>query len=251
MGEARQRQTLTKRLLEQHPNCIYCGGINPGDDVDHAPPISMFDGRQRPRGLMFSACRRCHTATRVSDSLAGIVSRFYPDPTTEVQRGDIEKTVKAMCRHHPEIVREFGLDRTYQREGPVPLNVGDMLSGHMNRFAARMGFALHFEKTGAAIPLSGAVFVRWYSNDDAIRGNVPLELFQVLGPDTSLRQGRFSVEDQYSYATADDGERHAFFCTFRKSFATLSFTANDVGKLTMPEGGTEHPRLFRPGFLWT
>jgi hypothetical protein len=119
----------------------------------------------------------------------------------------------------------------------------------MNRFAARMGFALHFETTGIAIPASGAAFVRWYSNADALEGNLPAELLQAMGPDVSLQQGSFSVDRQFSYATLNDGERYAFFCSFRRAFATLSFTADEVSKLRLPDGIVEHDRLFRPGFL--
>jgi hypothetical protein len=41
---------------------------------------------------------------------------------------------------------------------------GPILNRHILPFAAKLGFALHFEMTGNAIPVAGGLKVMWFSN---------------------------------------------------------------------------------------
>lgn len=67
----------------------------------------------------------------------------------------------------------------------------------MTRFGAKLALALHYEFTGNIVPLSGGVLVRWFSNHDAIAGGIPPSLFDVLREPMTLRQGTWSVPEQF------------------------------------------------------
>jgi hypothetical protein len=38
-----------------------------------------------------------------------------------------------------------------------------LVTKHMGVFGAKLGFALHFEATGSAVPLNGGVQSRWFT----------------------------------------------------------------------------------------
>jgi hypothetical protein len=80
---------------------------------------------------------------------------------------------------------------------------GPILSRHVLTFAAKLGFALHFETTHACIPPAGGAMVMWFSNLQALNGDIPQELFGLLPAPKSLQQGRKGVGNQFQYSTAE------------------------------------------------
>jgi hypothetical protein len=94
MGEAKQKLGLKLRtraaLLADAPGCIYCAGENVATTIEHMPPISAFEGRQRPKGFEFPACRTCNNNTGHSDLVAALLSRIWPDAESEVQKRDVK-----------------------------------------------------------------------------------------------------------------------------------------------------------------
>jgi hypothetical protein len=79
MSEAKIKRRAHAAILEKHSWCIYCGGASRADTIEHMPPISMFNGRQRPKGLEFPTCRECNNGTSLSDTVASLLARAYPD----------------------------------------------------------------------------------------------------------------------------------------------------------------------------
>ena len=57
MSEAKVKRRAHAAILKAHPWCIYCGGIYPANTIEHMPPIAMFDGKKRPKGLEISHMR--------------------------------------------------------------------------------------------------------------------------------------------------------------------------------------------------
>jgi hypothetical protein len=51
---------------------FYCGGMNEATTIDHMPPITIFDHRQRPRGLESSACKPCNSGGRLAEQIVGL-----------------------------------------------------------------------------------------------------------------------------------------------------------------------------------
>lgn len=247
MGEAKRRKSTNTRVLERNPFCVYCGGSVSAVDVDHVPPLSIFDGRHRPREPLVGICKPCHEGTRECDAVASIMSRLAQSPENEIQRQDLRNSARALAGRFRELATELGLDRAVDDGKPGFLSPGPKLHAYMNRFSARMGFGFHYHCTGNPVPASGGALVRWYSNYDAIAGNIKQELFSILGDDLTLSQGRFNVASQFQYSVGGGDGIHVYFCSFRRAFATLAFVFDDPKAL--PDGDRSRSFICVPGFL--
>ena len=126
---------------------------------------------------------------------------------------------------------------------------GPLLNRSIHIFGAKLGFALHYAVTGRIIPPEGGVAVRWFSNFDAVTGGIPPEAIRVLGSPHTLRQGKWEVEEQFDYAFAvtEDAMMAAYFSTFRKSFAVLSWVSDDEARFR----DIADVQVLRPGMFWS
>ncbi len=104
VGEAKSKRRRHAAVLTAHPWCIYCGGINPADTIEHMPPIAMFDDNQRPKGLEFSACQDCNNGTRLSDTVASLLARSYPDAS---KPDDLERLLGGVRNNIPGLIEEM------------------------------------------------------------------------------------------------------------------------------------------------
>ncbi len=256
MGEAKRKQRRKEAFLKEHPNCCYCGGMTPASTVDHVPSRQMFTFKRRPKGLEVPACHVCNQVTRQHEQAAAMLGRIYPDGPTEAERDEIRLIMRAVHTNIPGLLEEmraspeqeacFATARIGMPGARGVLNCsGPLLNRSVQIFGAKLGFAFHYAHTGRIIPPEGGVAVRWYSNYDAVTGGIPPELFQILGEDRTLEQGKWSVGDQFNYTTAipEDGNMAAYFSTFRRSFAVLSWISEDVAGFD----GIENMQIHRPG----
>jgi hypothetical protein len=255
MGEAKAKGRRHAQKREEQPFCVYCGGDSPTETIDHMPPITIFAGRRRPRGLEFGACTGCNAGSKGAEQILGMLSRLYPDvqPDREDEFRDILQGVK---NNHPALFEEMQATETQQAEGKLSRLPGDVLNvsgpivnSAVKTVGAKLGLAMHFEKTRRLVPKSGAVAVRWFSNVDALTAHPALsaQVFRLLGPPETLAQGTFQVGDQFTVASsvAAGSRLSAHFATFRFSLSILTAVAEDAAQLAfIPE-----PSLYRPGWL--
>jgi hypothetical protein len=159
MGEAKVRRRAHARLLAKNPGCIYCSGANRGTTVEHMPPIMMFDQRQRPNGLEFPTCDGCNHGTSLTDLVASLLGRIYPDTETEIGTRELKKLLEGVSNNAPGLLEEMLLDETEQRRvlrdipnrppGTTVLRAnGPIITEHMRIFGAKLGLALHVELHG-------------------------------------------------------------------------------------------------------
>lgn len=57
--------------------------------MEHYPPRSIFDGKHRPKGMEFGACKECNEASREADLVAATLSRMMPNPKTSTGREEM------------------------------------------------------------------------------------------------------------------------------------------------------------------
>jgi len=257
MGEAKRRRRSNAERLATEPGCIYCAGRKPATTLDHMPPRAIFSAKHRPKGLEFPCCEACNAGTKTTDQVAALISRILPDASTEEGLAEVRKYLQGVANNAPGLLEEMSGPPAWRNAaaGRVPAGMhplycaGPLVSHHMEAFAAKFGFAMHFEVTGQPIGPNGAVAARWYSNADVLEGKFPMEAWGVMGDPATLEQGTFQVAEQFEYAWAvgEDGSFGMFLGTFRQSFAVLAFTT------TGPREIFEKPlvllRLWRPGDL--
>ncbi len=236
MGEASKRKRGHHDLLRRNPWCIYCGA--PADTVEHMPPMMMFRAKQRPKGLEFPSCQPCNNGTAHSDLVASTLGRAMVEE--EADRGDVRKLYEAMMNNTPAVVVELQRMRPIrQRQALRRLGVspefgmwtvdGPLVAGYMLTFAAKLDFALHFELFEARVPQEGGVYPLWFSNVQALEGELPQALLHFVPELRTLRQGLKHVGDQFLYSARKTQEGHngLFYAQFRQAFAVAGVTALD------------------------
>ena len=257
MGEAKRKSQRKQPFLKQNPYCCYCGGSTAATTVDHVPSIQMFSLRRRPQGLEVPACNSCNHATRSHEQVAALLGRIYPDGATQSEREEMQRIMRAVRNNNPGLLEEMmpspRQERRFAQSGSsLPIDAagvlncsGPLLNRSIQAFGAKLGLALHYANTGLVIPAAGGVAVRWYSNYDDLTGGIPRDLFQILGRRETLKQGRWNASEQFSYAYAitENAEMAAYFSTFRKSFAVVSWVSADISGFA----GVDNIHVHRPG----
>jgi hypothetical protein len=256
MGQAKAKRRSHAALLASGPGCIYCAGAAIATTIEHMPPISLFEGRQRPKGLEFPACEACNNGTGHSDLVAAMLARTWPDANSQTQRKDVAKIFKAIDNNVPGLLQEMNPGRAAEKLARKQHNLsadlhplradGPILTHHILTFAAKLGFALHYDAKGSPIPTAGGALVMWFSNLQAMRGQIPSSLFDMLPSPSTLQQGTKSVAEQFKYSYATGERDHMlYFATFNNGFAVGGVTALDKSLLLQSQQG-RFP-IFAPG----
>jgi hypothetical protein len=251
MGEASQRKKSKQALLKEWPFCVFCGGTEPATTIEHCPPRMMFRGKQRPNDLVFPSCKRCNLGTRRSDLVASLLGRVYPDGT-DLDTADLRKVLQAVANNLPGLLQEMMLSDAKQAAAKMPVGWvlranGPILTSHILTFGAKLGLALHFELHKRAVPSSGGVLPIWFSNVQAVRGEIPNDLLAMLPAPRTMAQGKRHVGDQFQYSWTTTDERHhtLLYAVFRESFAIAATTADDRTQFLDKWKGRY--RVFAPG----
>lgn len=240
-------RSLSKAVLSANPWCVFCGGRQPAETVDHIPPISVFTGRDRPKGLEFSACHSCNQGTRRYDQVFALLSRFHGDEEgSEQYQNDIQQLIIAISNNYPEIITELtGAAHPSYNQGAL-LEVGPNIFNTISHIGAKIGLALHFELKKRIVPLHGGVLVSPIFNFEAMQEGLPSEILAFFPHEKTLMQGKKSVPNQFTYSSLHEGNISAHWVTFRQAFGLQIFVVEDLESL----GGKFDRELFvQPGWI--
>jgi hypothetical protein len=185
-----------------------------------------------------------------------MLARMWPDAESEVQRKDVVKIFRAIENNIPALLREMNPGRAAEKLARKLHNLsadvhplradGPLLTRHILTFAATLGFALHYDAKGTPIPIDGGVLVMWFSNLQAMKGQIPKMLFDLLPSPSTLRQGTKSVVNQFKYSYATGERDHMlYFASFNNSFAVGGVTAPD--RSLFLEAQKDRFPIFTPG----
>lgn len=215
MGEGKSRRQRRGELLKLEPRCIYCAEVP--TTVEHMPPISMFQRRQRLGGLEFASCESCNVGTKSADVIAGFISRLQPTGGAsglmfeESFRllGTIEQIAPGFraefCR------REKAKETLVKSSGGVLFKAvqvhadGPILRRNMTVFAAKLGMALYREHVGAALPIGGGVYTKWFLNA-GLSDNEAKAMLSKMPIPGELKQGQKTSTTQFAYRYNCDGK---------------------------------------------
>ncbi len=256
MGQAKHKRQAHAAILAAHSGCIYCAATNVATTIEHMPPISVFEGRQRPKGFEFPACGPCNNGTSHSDLVAALLARIWPDANSEIQKKDVRKLLRAVANNIPQLLHEMNIGRAGEKlarkQHNLPIDAhpmranGPILTHHIHTFAAKFGFALHHEVNGEPLPATGGVQVMWFSNVQALNDQIPQMLVDVLPIPSTLQQGAKSVAEQFKYSFATAERDHLLYlASFNKSFAVAGITAMD--RTLYLEKHSDRLPVFKPG----
>jgi hypothetical protein len=200
----------------------------------------MFRGKQRPKGLEFPTCAPCNHGSSHADLVASLIGRFDPDAGGEQGQRDFLKLLSGINNNIPGLLDEMKIGRAGQklalrRLPPLPAGSelmrvdGPLVKEHMKMFAAKLGFALHYEMFGTPVPAEGGVQPMWFTNVQVMTGDLPIDLLSLLPSMQTLKQGRMEVSDQFQYTSrrTEEGRHSLFYGKFWSAFAVAAVTAMD------------------------
>ena len=260
MGESNAKRRSHAAILEKAKGCIYCAEKSPATQIDHMPPRSMFRMQQRPKGLEFPSCAACNQGTSRLDVVATFMARTYPGIDNEADSAEWDKVLKEVTRVAPKIVKEMWMPEPEMRTLMQAHDIygeklaafradGPVLSAHMQAYAAKIGFALHYEYHQVSVPESGRVQVRWFTSHEVVSGHLPDSLTQNIGPVDYLRQGKITSEFTFEYGHGKfEGrpEIDLYYAKVRDSFVAASFVVCNDEHLPFMDGDLA---TFSPGDL--
>lgn len=233
-----------------HPLCIFCGGRAATETRDHVPSRQTFTSRAWPEGYLFPACRACNDATKHSEQVFALLTRTYPNPTTEAEHAELRKIMKGVSNNYPGVLLDIrpsarGVRRFFAERGQIKpldratisiplLNLdGPLVRPHLATVARKIFSALHYMHSGKIIPPEGGIAWRIYSNTEAVEDRLPADIIKILGGQAQPVRSKKLLNDQfdYRYVTVDNGIAAAYFVTFRFSFAMLGAVTLDRAEL--------------------
>jgi hypothetical protein len=236
--------TTTQRFIREHPICCFCGGTTPSETRDHVPAKSLFDSKHRPDELVFQSCLRCQQQSKKHEAVAAMLTRTFPDPATKARKKEVEKYMMGAFRAVPGLAEEmipsdrqnkrFSELRGLEPEAAGVFNAsGALLNESVQVFGVKLACALHYLSSGHIVLPDNAISIRWYSNVDRVENNLPDEVIKFLGEPRTLKQGTWSVPDQFYYQASefDSAGRIVFFSAFRRSFAVLAMVWGSASNL--------------------
>ena len=247
-------------LATSEGKCIYCGGTEIADTIDHMPPIILFKGKQRPKGWEFPSCAACNKGASHSDLVAAMFGRAWPNLSPD-EGDEMRGIFNAVRNNIPGLLEEMNPspERRARMEAKLGMQPGDhgflamdgpIAMSYMRAFGARLAIAMHFNHTGQILPSTGGASVRIYSNVELFGGKLPQEILDLLPEPSTLIAGSNNMGDQFRTSTrvADGGQMTMTFATFRLSFGLMTWTAVERSKLTDPSYPAAAEPL-RPGYL--
>jgi len=234
---ARKREFLTR-----HPICCFCGGNEAAVTEDHIPARSLFFRRQWPEGYVFPACMTCNAGASDDELVMAVLVRMgNQNDQTDDHEKEIEKALSGLRFRLPTIfhslkeisrvdTRRFLRSRGIQ--GTVIPGLGEAyllrvpaeVIAVTERYAAKLGKALHYLHTGKVVPATGAVVTRVFTNGDLLNSNVPDKFFAVLGGVPVLKRDVTPLESQFTYrfGIASAGEGAGYWIRFGESMAMIA-----------------------------
>ncbi|KYG20208.1 hypothetical protein SE92_07980 [Bradyrhizobium sp. AT1] len=230
MGEAKQKQSATAKLIERFPACAFCGGIRATTTREHMPPKSLFDNSFRPDRLVMPACAECNRGTSTADLVAALVSRWdmYASNQSQIDHSKLSAQIKLQA---PEVVREWlSMDSPEQQRRArrhlenhgvnVPFGarfatVGPTTIRHLNVFAHKVALGLYFEHFRRPLSNTGRVQAIWKSKEDFSIKGVPQSLLNLFDGYNTLIQGRWNASEAFEYRFARNTQEGLFGCFAR------------------------------------
>ena len=121
----------------------------------------------------------------------------------------------------------------------------------MLQFGARAALALHYHLTKKILPSNGCVFVYWFTNEKAIKGELPEVIINKLPSVQTLSAGQQSLKGQFEYSSGemDDKGSTGHMVTFRTTCAMYLYVAIDGADLGSLHAQLHPTHFYQPGFL--
>lgn len=237
------RHSARKReFLSLHPICCFCGGGAKAVTEDHIPARSLFFSRRWPEGYVFPACMSCNAGASDDELVMSALVRIGgQNSPTEDHQAELERALSGLRFRLPAVFHALTelsrVDtRRYLRSRGIQgtlipgvgeaylLRVPDEVIAITERYAAKLGRALHYLHTGKIVPATGSVVTKVFTNADLLNSDIPGKFFAVLGGVPVLKRDVTPLESQftYRYGITSGGEGAGYWISFGESMAVMA-----------------------------
>ncbi|WP_143272015.1 hypothetical protein [Azospirillum brasilense] len=250
MGEKKARQSRTKRLIAEHPWCIYCGA--PATTTDHFPPRCFFRRRNWPEGYEFPSCSDCNSQARNDEQALAVLLRS--DTFEEITGADEEewkRLARGLKNNAPEIINEWteysGAKRKRQfreafgskgdqlrHEGWGLVNIGPKTDAAIERIMIKTSKSIYYKHTGKIF--NGILYLKRFNT--LFAKDLPSFLDSILEHAPQLvetKRNNVSLSDQFMYRINYSSEHEAMYAVVRYSrqflFAAIALGREFSGRL--------------------
>lgn len=173
-------QQSRRQLLSGCPRCIFCGGVNSANTVEHCPPRHFFEARKFPQGFIFACCKKCNNSTSDHDQIFAVFAGLRMSPSSWEWRQKVQK-----LRRHlggstwSELSEEMSISRIDEyfmamREGKSSIEelVGSLKVVRLPRIVeesfravgAKLYKGVYYNENGRIFPQGGKMWVQIVPN---------------------------------------------------------------------------------------
>ena len=248
------RKTEKRKLLQNNPHCIYCGGVEKSTTWDHMPNKGMFP-KDRPGGLEFPSCEACNQGSKWIEDIVSFLGSIRFDDTSAKVTEHFERKLKHLTRTQPEVIDELRPTLRQRRQaesalhdgGAFNLN-GEIVSLALPLYGAKLAMALHWRKTQQILPKNAQIAVYVMSNERIFDQSELPHIFKLLPNGEELRQGKNRSRHPFYFASAkvEGRDTTVHWATFGEAIAYNLFVGESIDFSAF---GTN--QLFSPGCLQT
>ncbi len=230
MGQAKNR---LDRFRAENPDCCYCGGIQPCESVDHAPPRTFFWEKQRPKGLEVPSCKFCNRKHAPFDDFFSLISLLHAGFLRDESESRTRQLAGSARKRFPDAMKELtsnfepamislrGLIRpTFKvslKSPEINFTIGYM--------ASRIALAVYYNHTGQPAPIGTRLYASWLPHHIASSHPVTQETAKLFPLRRGLTQGNWDTTDQFETLFDADGssELGMYILSFHSSFRATVF----------------------------
>lgn len=256
MGEAKLKKHSHLALRSGQFTCIYCG-IKKSNTVDHMPPRTVFDNKQRPDVLVFPSCKQCNELTRKNDAIISWLSRLHHGKGTTSISPEFEKLSRGMLRY-PDLVREFKFREPvrYIQNGQgiitptdlLTIDLGPITIAAIEQFALKFTLAMHWHASGDIVPSDAPIWIMTATNHHYMTNSIVREILSLFKQREVMQQGVMTSAGQFSYQSEFHKEAgdSIHYAGFRESFAICTQVRPKLSLMLPPDSIKYRHDLQRP-----
>lgn len=249
-----------QKFFSEHSKCCFCGGDTPAVEQDHFPSRAIFDDRQWPEGFVFPACSSCNRSSSRPEIIISFLSRVHTIEENEKHSRAIEKCLTSIEYNYPGLLKQMQLSSRQARNAvklyglPKPENSSyselpllsldsPIINEAVTIFGVKLMLALYYKHLGKALPASGGIALKWFSNLQILNGEIPEEIRSSLTCFSVTQRCNTSLQDQFFYQYGkSEKEGAGFLAVFRMSFAIVGIVKKDVSELNIKD----RIKLYKP-----
>jgi hypothetical protein len=190
-----------------------------------------------------------------------MLSRLYPDPSTEEEKAEMGKLMRAVAHNYPDVLPEmqlnvrqlrraaakYGLERTQGKtyaDIPAVSLEGPLINVAVENFSRKLFCALYYKHAEQILCPEGGIAVRWWTNLQVEAGEIPRSLATVLNGFPKVERSTLNLDDQFLYRWGITDTRNVagFLTILRQSFVIFGTVQQNASEFQLPQ----HVRILRP-----